>query len=184
MDMEAGVWPAWRRSLVANSGSITDRLVRCADPDVLWDFYTRHGYPVRNAADVRKVPRTLQEYQVSLLRRRYRPWIVGEMAIASLAGPASPLPGAVLLGIILLQWGAAVGWAYGIDMHAQKHQKDLVKIVEREMAAVIFGDKRGVPACLLATVRVGLMGWGQELGWADRIIARVRTAYRRESEMT
>ncbi len=172
--------PAMRHGIFTDSWPLLERVARFmatrADTARIWSFYRAQGYAVHSLEDVAAVPYAVREHKVSLLRAHYRACIVGEMATGQLAGPLSPAVGVPLLVLILLDWGSQMGWAYGVDMHQSKAQALLAAIVSGDLASEITGAGRKSPAQM--ALRLLFMGWGQELWWADRVMAHVRRAFR------
>ncbi|MCY0909551.1 MAG: hypothetical protein OWR62_14300 [Sulfobacillus thermotolerans] len=149
------------------------------DPRGIWNFYEAKGYKVNTLGDIASVPYTLREYRVTLLRGRYRAYILGEMGISQLAGPLSPAVGIPILAWILLLWGVQMGWAYAVDMRDPAVQAMLASIIAEDLERVVFGR----PGCRrwrgTTVLRLFLLGWGQELAWADEVMAHVRRVFRR-----
>lgn len=172
--------PAMRYRIFTDSQPLLERAARFmamrADTARIWSFYRAQGYVVHTLEDVAAVPYAVREHKVSLLRAHYRACILGEMATGQLAGPLSPAVGVPLLALILLDWGVKMGWGYGVDMHQSKAQTLLAAIVSADLAAEITGAGGKSPAQM--ALRLLLMGWGQELWWADRVMAHVRRTFR------
>lgn len=163
---------AWIRNSVALSR-----------PRRLWQFYQDAGYCVDRPQDVRLVPLVLREERVSRLRKIFRLYIFAEMGVSTVMGPAAPFIGLPLLAMILLKWSIDIGWCYGLDMREKNIQHEVGRIFTHRFSQVVWRrGHEGLTCRRLATTatRLLLMGWGQELKWADQITGKIRNELRRK----
>ncbi|WP_020375679.1 hypothetical protein [Sulfobacillus thermosulfidooxidans] len=162
---------------------IVATVVARSRPYDLWNFYEQAGYSVAHVDDVLCIPLTLREMCASQMRQHYRWCITAEMGVSTLSGPLAPVIGIPLLTGILLRWSIDMGWIYGLDMARRSNQKWVATQVIRHMNQVIWEGQsplrswswqRGVSIA----GHLLLMGWGQELTWADKVMAKIRSELR------
>ena len=162
--------------------TIVQILVAKSRPQRIWQFYPKTGYHLANARAIRSLPLIMREECVSRLRRRYRLRIIGEMGLSTVSGPLAPVIGLPLLAMILLQWSVDMAWAYGLEMNQKAAQRWLGHRVMAEFRRAIWQAEESNRApwqrslCLAGSLL--FMGWGQELQWADRVMAKTRSAIR------
>ncbi|WP_053960169.1 hypothetical protein [Sulfobacillus thermosulfidooxidans] len=157
--------------------------VRWSHPQELWKFYEQAGYPVKHVEDVRCIPLTLREACASHLRQHYRWCITAEMGMSTLSGPLAPVIGIPILTVILFKWSIDMGWIYGHDLERLSIQKWIAARVIRHVNQVIWEGQSSLrPWSWQRGVRIAghllLMGWGQELKWADKVMAKIRSELR------
>ena len=167
--------------------TIVRKSVMLSSPERLWQFYRDAGYPVECYHDVQALPQALREEKVSRLRGPCRLCVIAEMGISTVTGPLAPLVGLPLLAVILLKWTVDAGWCYGLDMRNQHTQRDISRLFMNHFNQVIWPKNPEALVWRRVSRTVGqllLMGWGQELKWADQIIAKIRGELRETAWVT
>lgn len=160
------------------------KTARWISADRVWRQYRRHGYGVNGWADVGAVPAPLKEAVASSLRKPWRCWLFAEMAVSAAAGPAGNLISLASVVFVLAAWSVEMGYAYGLDMTDPQRQDRLRAIIGRGMSRMILGERgqtAGWQRVGRGVSQVFLLGFGQDLLWADRIMAHVRQIWRQEA---
>ncbi len=159
--------------------------IRFSRPIGLWQFYREAGYRVECYHNVLTLPKTLREERVSRLRSTFRLGIFLEMGVSTVSGPLAPFIGLPLLAMILLKWTIDIGWCYGLDMRDPRTQREVGYVFLNDFNQIVFEkDSENVMWKRLGTTfaQLLLMGWGQELKWADQIMAKIRGELRDTTE--
>lgn len=167
--------------------NVTIKILDTADPERIFALYRKEGHSVRQLADVRHLPFSVVEYQVSLQRRMWRRWIWSEMGLGLMAGPLGPVVVVSGLAFILTRWGIEMGYAYGLDMRDSQRLQTLREIIGRGLSDSVKGSHNR-PHCRKLGCRIKhisgqgfLLFLGPDLIWADDIMAKIRRQWRRES---
>lgn len=168
-----GTFDRWGRAGVAS-------LTAHASPAKTYRWYRERGFAVWGPQDVRGLPSSLVEERVSRLRARWRGWLIGEMVTAFAMGPFGLVLSGPSLPIILLAWGIEMGFAYGVNVEDAVPQEALRGVVGEGLMK-IFGLCPGQSRAR-GLGRVLLLGLGQDLVWADDVMAGVRQLWARWPE--
>lgn len=157
--------------------------VKWARPRRVWCWFQQAGYRAGQAAD--GIPMAVRDRVASRLRRRWRRWLTAEVVLASASGPAATAVAVACLTIVLTAWGVEMAAAYGLDGHDDGRLGRLREILGEGLTQRLTGADRPSRngwrrAGRTATAWV-LAGWGQEMLWADDIMAQVRRQWRGEA---
>ncbi|MCL4351196.1 MAG: hypothetical protein M1318_00890 [Firmicutes bacterium] len=155
-----------------------------AHPQWIYASYRKLGFGVYTPKTVGRVPNMVVEGLVSRLRQKWRRYLFAEAVAGVVAGPAGILVNVTGLLQICLLWGLEMGWAYGLNMDDAAVQTQLRLMVIRGLAECLgvsdgWQGWRSLPRLAIQTA---LLGLGQDMAWADRIMARVRHYYRVQSQ--
>lgn len=145
------------------------------------DWYARRGYHVYTLADVAELPSVVVEERVSRLREYWRRWLLGESAVAMVAGPAGMVVGGPVLSFVLVAWAVEMGWSYGIDMESDEELDGIRRRIHQNLMRALGisgepGPHHGRWIKLAGTVL--FWGFGPELSSADTVMAEMRREFR------
>lgn len=160
--------------------------LRSVRPDRVLSWYRSRGYPVGSPSDVTQVSPAVIEERVSRLRQRWRKRLWTEIAVATVAGPLGILITVPALTWICFAWGIEMGVAYGLNMSDPKLLGWMRTAVGRNLSRLFGGGSSAAPLncprrVFNLTVNGLLLGLGQDLAWADIIMADIREHWRREA---
>ncbi|PSR20966.1 MAG: hypothetical protein C7B45_12785 [Sulfobacillus acidophilus] len=168
---------------------IGQRLLQCLTDGGVgsrsWRWYRDHGYPVRSACDVERVPRELVEECVSRLRRDWRRWIWGESVCSWFLGPAGIVIGGPAMAFVLMAWSIEMGWAYGENMDDPDKLDYLRRVVPARLLTALGFPRHLLPLTQWAqfVATIVLWGFGPEVHAADVVMAAMRTEFRHQWEI-
>ena len=153
-------------------------------PQWIYASYRKLGFRVYSPKTVGRVPTLVVEGLVSGLRKKWRRYLFVEAVAGVAAGPAGILLNVTGLLQICLLWGLEMGWAYGLNMDDPAIQTQLKLIVIQGLAKCLgFTDSwQGWRSLPRLAIQAALLGLGQDMAWADRIMASVRHYCRVQSQ--
>ncbi len=87
------------------------------------------------------------------------------------------------LSMVCLNWGIQLGWAYGIRMDSSDEQDTLRLLVANGLRDTmgLNLDRSGWRKMTSMGINVVLLGFGQDLAWADKVMGVVRHRWRLKS---
>lgn len=159
-------------------------MVRYSHPEKIWTAYRQQGFDVYRCAEVALMPTASVESKVSQLRAHWRHWLYLEALAGAALGPLGI--GLTLSGLsmICLNWGIQMGWAYGINMESSREQDELRLLVAhglRDAMGLNGKDPSGLRKITAIGLNVALLSLGQDLSWADKVMATIRHHWRVKS---
>lgn len=158
-------------------------MARHSHPEKAFREYRRLGFDVHQYSEVARVPSSVVEALASQLRLPWRRWLYAEALAGAAVGPLGlglTLSG---LSLVCLNWGIQMGWAYGINMDAAAEQDTLRRLIAQGLhqAMGLQNDRKGLSKLGPMAVNLILLGLGQDLSWADHVMATVRHHWRFKS---